>query len=296
MAKTIAYAMRQSLQKQANYGHSKEQMKNIMQHKTTEPVPGIYSYTTMKSYIQTVNEYSKWLSEFKNIKYVKDIDKAEQYAKEYLKCRELNGCSQYTIAKDKSAISKALSIKIDYTTHTHSQEITRSREQKSYEKHISENGKYKDIFTLCHATGLRRHEVTLLRPCNLKYDKDNLYIVVERGKGGKYRESIVLPKYRQQIIDIFNKAKDKDRVFDNVPKKIDIHHMRGEYAKDLYREIQDNREFREQIKERFGISEKGVYYMRGNNVGIKFNKEDIKIISTQLGHNRIDTTICNYIK
>lgn len=85
-------------------------------------------------------------------------------------------------------------------------------------------------------TGLRRAELKRLKHKNLVYSNGFFYVVIERGKGGKYFLSRI-EKYQEEIIlPYFEKAKGDERIFD--PKlfqnNLNLHHLRATAALDYY--------------------------------------------------------------
>ena len=292
--KTLKQTLRNNLYNQNMQGNSKHSVKVASGHKATEQVAGIYSIQTMKAYLQTINEFGDWLKE-QGIKRPEDIDIAKSMIKDYLEYRDARGLSAWTINKDRAALNKCFNTNIEYKTCTKTINITRSRFSCEYEKHYNPQGKYKALFDFCKATGLRRHEVEQIKPSNLKERDGRFFVVVEQGKGGKYRESFILPQYQKEVLSLFRDRQGEEKLFDKVPRNIDIHSLRGQYAKGVYNHILENKEDKDFLRNDYDCKLKGTYYMRGDYKGNSFDKEYVEVVSKCLGHNRIDTSICSYL-
>ena len=239
--KTLKQTLRNNLYNQNMQGNSKHSVKVASNHKATEQVVGIYSIKTMQTYLQVCNEYGNWLKE-QGIKRPEDYDIAKAMTRDYLEYRDAQGLSAWTINRDRAALSKIFGERIEYNTTTRTKDIVRSRYECEYEKHYNPNGKYKHLFDFCKATGLRRHEVEQIKPTDLKERDGRFFVVVQQGKGGKYRESFILPQYQKEVLELFKNRQGEEKLFDKVPKNIDIHSLRGQYAKGVYNHIIEHKE------------------------------------------------------
>lgn len=292
--KTLKQELRNSLYNQNMQGNSKHSVKVASNHKATEQVCGIYSIKTMQTYLQVANEYGNWLKE-QGIKRAEDYDIAKSMTRDYLEYRDAQGLSAWTINRDRAALSKIFGERIEYDTTTRTKDITRSRFECEYEKHYNPQGKYKPLFDFCKATGLRRHEVEQIKPSDIKERDGRYFVIVEQGKGGKYRESFILPQYQKEVLELFKNRQGEEKLFDKVPRNIDIHSLRGEYAKGVYNHILEHKEDKNFLRDDYNCRLKGTYYMRGDFKGNSFDKEYVEVVSKCLGHNRIDTSICSYL-
>lgn len=107
---------------------------------------------------------------------------------------------------------------------------------------------------------------------------------VECGKGGKPRVAPVLREYEQDIREIKERTQRQEKVIENIPKQAPIHAYRGEYAKNLYQEIKQERGV-EKDRERDIIRTRD---------GRRYDRDITRQVSRALGHNRVDVVVSNY--
>lgn len=274
----------------------------------------IYSYGTYNTYLKECTAYARWLAAEKDIKKTDDISKTERYVKEYLQSRLDGGVSVYTAKMERAALGMLYSKQIEFKMPVRdSKNITRSRREVEGDKHYSQDGKYKDVFTLGKATGGRRSDLLKLTVDSFVIKDGHLYVEFDKSKGGRNRLTYVREEYRQEVENIIQKAKEagKTRILDKIPQRIDVHGLRREYCKGLYAEIKDNKELRDDILKNYPVRQE--YKTQKNKDGGSYTKEikrdyykdregnvysrdDIYVCSQCLGHNRLDVSITHYLK
>lgn len=245
---------------------------------------GIYSYKTLKSYMEQCNYFTRYCKENHGCRY---LDECRQYADEYLQSRIDSGNSAYTLHLIRSALCKLYGNTYkDYIPlpRRKRQDITRSRNDAVRDKHFSEES-HKEIVSFCKATGLRRHELEQLRGKDCKYRSGNLYIIVRKGKGGKNRLVPVLSEYQALVTKLMQSAAD-DFVFDKVPNGMDVHSYRAEYATALYERLR---------RPMFDIPYDERYLCRKDRKGTILDKRAMLEVSRALGHNRISVIAEHYL-
>lgn len=303
-----------NLKDKISFGQSKHADKVNQNLTFGESTYKIYSYSTYNTYLKECVAYAKWLREEKGINKTDDINKTEQYSREYLQNRLDSGMSIYTIKMERAALGMLYEKKIDFELPIRdSKNITRSRRQVEGDKHYSENGKYRDVFTIARATGGRRSDLSRLTVNSFVERDGHLYVQFQQSKGGRDRLTYIRSEYEQEIRDIIQRTKEsgKERIFDKIPNKIDIHSYRREYCQGLYMEIKDNLELRDDIlknypprreyktqKDKDGNSYtqeiKSIFYKdRDGNI---YDRDTIYVCSQCLGHNRLDVSITHYLK
>lgn len=310
--KDVERLFHQTLSDKLAFGQSKKAAKKDLGF--GQSTYQIYSVNSYKTYLKQCKQYAKWLKQEKGINKIDDINKTEQYAKEYIQKRLDDGKSIYTVKMERSALGMLYGKQIDIKLPSRTpDQITRSRKETKNDRYISRDGKYKDVFTIAIATGSRRKDISKLCVNNFREVDGKLYVFFEKSKGGRDRLTPVLEKYEKDVRDIIEQAKNegKTRLFNHIPKEIDIHGLRREYCQGLYDEIKDNKELRNEIlknyperrelktqKDKNGNTvtkeiKSDVYKDRSGNI---WKRDDIYVLSQALGHNRLDVSITHYLK
>ena len=245
---------------------------------------GIYSFKTLKTYMEQCNYFTRYCKENYGCRYLGDCRK---YADEYLQKRIDKGNSPYTLHLIRSALEKLYGdTSKDYIPlpQRKRQDITRSRKEAVRDKHFSEKN-HKSIVTFCKGSGVRRHELAQLRGKDRLYRDGKLYVLVRKGKGGKSREVPVLKEYQEEIERLMETAAD-GFVFPEVPNAMDVHGYRAEYATALYQRLK---------RPWFNIPASECYYCRGDRKGTVLDKRAMLQVSRALGHNRISVIAGHYL-
>ena len=310
--KDVERLFHQTLSDKLAFGQSKKAAKKDLGF--GQSTYQIYSVNSYKTYLKQCKQYAKWLKQEKGINKIDDINKTEQYAKEYIQKRLDDGKSIYTVKMERSALGMLYGKQIDIKLPSRTpDQITRSRKETKNDRYISRDGKYKDVFTISIATGSRRKDISKLCVNNFREVDGKLYVFFEKSKGGRDRLTPVLEKYEKDVRDIIEQAKvdGKTRLFNHIPKEIDVHGLRREYCQNLYDEIKDNKELRDEIlknyPERHELKtqkdtdgntvtkeiKSDVYKDRSGNI---WKRDDIYVLSQALGHNRLDVSITHYLK
>lgn len=258
---------------------AKQEYKDMMgTNKTHNRTIGIHSYKTYDAYKQTSIEFSRYMKN--NHKDIKDISYVKQeHVIDYLKYRQKNEISSYSISKDMAALNKLFNCnvtkKIANLKGRTYKDITRSRGEKAHDRKYNPDN-YADQITFAKSCGCRRESVLVVTPERFTWENGLPTKVFLKEKGGKPRHANILKDYQKQLKKILdNKEKDKP-LFVKYTKKIDNHAFRREYAKYRYIEILGNQE------------DKRDY--RGYDIEI------LKELTKDLGHNRLDVVIYNYLK
>lgn len=249
----------------------------------------IYSSSTYQTYKKEGKLFCTWLEkEHPEVSQLKD---SQKYVNEYLEYLIKEDFSPWSISTKKAALSKIFQVPAGTFIQTPTRErakIKRSRYQSSLDKNISkETEEYYSKIT--SATGLRRAELLKITGDSL-YEKDGkFYIRVEKGtKGGRPRVAELIGKddsETQEIVNLF-KEKGKLRVVSSVPKHLDNHYYRGQYAKRVYNRYARSEKFIPQSKK---------YIMRKDRAGQILDRDAMLITSRYLGHNRIDVIAQSYL-
>lgn len=220
-----------------------EQKKKIgkSRHKAKEQgvaSQGIYSYKTYDAYKQASKTFSTWVrAEHPDIKYLNEITR--DICKEYIKHREQVGLSAYTYSQDMAMISKTLNISL-----TKKECDVATRKLANIKKNRTDNGYRTEsgtIESILSATGLRRNELVNLKVKNLLIDNEKVTgILIESGsKGGKERQVQVRKEYQEYLYKVIEGSeKDLNVINEVIPKELQAHRYRAEYAQAMLVELE----------------------------------------------------------
>ncbi|WP_243289732.1 hypothetical protein [Clostridium perfringens] len=288
------------------YGESKHEAKKIEKARCAAlgipwnptRVEKIYSIKTYDLYKDKCIRFGEWAKETHKIgNNINNLNK--DLARKYLEYREQAGDSPHSLRTHGAAMAKLLRCSsadfgFNYPKRTR-ETITRSRGDKMHDSEFSII-KNKDIIDFGRGTGLRRSELSLLKPEQIKIN-DNGRVVIEinkdkygcQSKGGRSRTVEVLREYQDHIISMRDKALEEHRetVFNKVLNRMDEHALRREYAGLKYKEIENIR-----IDNKIEI--KGDYHTRDGSHRT-FDRSILKEVSENLGHNRINVVVKHYL-
>ena len=243
---------------------------------------GIYSYSTLQSYIKWCCKFAEYC---KNKYKCKTIEQCRQYVDEWLTFL-MTYCTPSTSKLAACALAKLYQCRSTVFVHTPDRrraDIKRSRGLKVRDKHFSE-ANHQDLVDFCRSTGLRRHELCYLRGTDLSFVGGRWCIHVRKGKGGKPREAQIIGDV-QKIVDMMLRA-GEGKVFEKVPEIADIHGYRREYAQVFYNIL---------ARPVDTLTRKQVYKCRGDKAGVIYDKRAMGRVSKSMGHERVDVIARNYL-
>lgn len=235
---------------------------------------GIYSYKTYDAYKNASKQFVKWIkSEFPEIKYLSEIDK--DICKKYIKHREQSGCSAYTYSQDMAMISKTLGISL-----TKKECEVATRKLNNITKNKIDNGFRTEsgaIESILRGTGLRRNELYNLKVKNLVVENNRITgVLVRKGaKGGKAREVQVRKEYQEYIYKAIKGLESNSKVVsEEIPKQLQTHRYRAEYAQNMYKELISlgRKDPLQDLTESMGHNRKSVLVFYGIKVKNNLNK------------------------
>lgn len=117
--------------------------------------------------------------------------------------------------------------------------IVRGRllESNAQGKHQEKNARFSRLVNFQKVVGIRRNELQDLKGRDFKQGKDgNYYVIVQRGKGGKRQEQLILPEDVDLVRSTFQSIPEDESVFsaDEMANQINLHKMRACHARDSY--------------------------------------------------------------
>lgn len=253
----------------------------------------IYSYSTVQTYTKHDCYFVKWVHDLPKAKQdlghkPRTLAECRPYADKWLESR--SGMSPYTQKLEAAALGKLYGEPSTNFRRTDSRTrdgITRSRGLVKTDRHFSE-AKHRDIVDFGKSTGLRRHEMELLKGDALCYKDGKPYLHLTEGtKGGRPRYSPIIgdPERVREVVEKCRQA-GPERVWDKVPSGMDEHSYRAIYAAKIYKAHARPLET---------LTKKEKYYCRGELKGKVFDREAMKIASRALGHNRVSVIAGHYL-
>lgn len=313
------------------FGDSKNADKKYdRDHETETALEKIYSYETYKTYWKHIKYFLQWMKS--NHPEVKRLVHAKPYAKVWLRIREDEHFSAWTVQTEASALNKLLGIKKDdpdrfIPPKRKKDDIKRSRGPKKRDEHFSLVNN-EELINFCRGCGFRRNVLERLRGKDL-YDRAKVeaelaraknenngemvkacidalntfpnkeYFILHYGdKGGKTRLAPIMGPHMNDILDRMRSTRPERLVWEHVSGNCDVHSYRSDYAQYIYKEYArpaSELKYENKIRCADGKERSEVYITRGKEKK-KIDRRAIGIISIALGHNREDTAIANYVR
>lgn len=218
-----------------------------------------YRYITSQKTFRDVSavwrSFSQFVAEKSEGDDLDDLESILKYANRYLQSCVDKGSSAWTLTMFKNHLGKVFdlpSTAFIAAKPRQRADIKRSRYDVESDKRISQVKH--DFFAMVGgATGLRRLEMqaicgTALSP---ERDEDGFYYFATKGRGGQVRRSPIIARNEEEeqlILALFRQA-GNFYVFNNryndvqtyaVPKKLDEHSHRAEYARRVYKHYERN--------------------------------------------------------
>ena len=213
----------------------------------------VYRYiTSRKAYRDALANWRRFSQFVAKRSVGDDLDGLEsilKYADRYIQSCVDKDLSAWTLTTYKAHLGKVFDLPTTAFIPTKSRrraDAKRSRQDVESDKHISQEKK--DFFEMVGgATGLRKSELQSIKGSALETERDvdGFYYFRVQGKGGKWRRSPLVARNEEEerlIVSLFRQNEDF-YVFNNrvnevqtyaVPKKLDEHSSRAEYAKRVY--------------------------------------------------------------
>lgn len=273
--KSLTRQVQEALQAKLHPGDSRHMDK----HSPTGTESKLYSFSTFRTYLNIGVKFTQFCKENYGCK---TLEQCKPHLSDYIAHRE-SYCSAYTTKLDVSALNKIYGTDIRSNKSRSRTAVTRSRGAKEMDKHFSAT-KNAELVSFLRSTGLRRAEATHARGSDLRHCSTSpvglgIYVRPSGAKGGRPRVAPLYcsPQTAQEIKDRCAAAGDR-RLFDHIHTKLDVHSLRAEYAVEVY--TQNARDLSTLFR-----GEK--YYCRGDMKGIVLDRNSMRIVSNNLGHNRI---------
>lgn len=286
---SLVYQVKKELQSKVAFGESRFHDKRLDKINNTQTTKNkIYSFNTLKTYIKQCSYFVKFVKQ-RHPK-CKTLSDCRPYADEFLQYNIDRNLSAYTIKTQVAALSKLYSESADRfikTPKRSQRNIKRSRFDALRDKHFNPQN-HPELIAVSESTGLRRNELSKILGTDLFYKNGLYYLNVNKGtKGGKPR---IVELYHPNS-DVLNlaiktiKNSNNQKVFQTICSSYDVHNARSVYARNLYNKYKS---------EIHVLSRKEKYYSK--TFQTYFDRNSMKIVSKNLGHNRESVVIYYFRK
>lgn len=251
--------------------------------------------------IEVMRAASKPFIEYCRENNIKKFEKVtREDLKKYLQFRNEKGYSAHTLSRDLHFCNKIFSQNIEKKEiglpSRHTSKLTKGRSG------MPQNRpglalKCRDQLDVIRATGMRRSSVTRFTKADIVYKNNEPIQIYLSEKGGKSRYAFILPEHRERLKEILNKAPDTGPVFREYDRHCNGHYYRSQYAKELIKLLQDQKErgiafYNGEIEPQGKLSKHDRERYPDGFRG--YDKDVCCEISKNLGHNRLDI-LNNYL-
>lgn len=248
----------------------------------------IYSKATFETYKQQFRHFADWLEKAHPEAFT--LEDARGFVDEYLRHLIELERSAYSISTAKAAIAKIMGVEATQFITTPPREranIKRSRGVAVRDSNISNKTETK-LALFSSAVGLRRKEMMSIESKDLFFDNGKAYLNVTKGtKGGKARIVEICGTSEGETKMIVEWIQSRNgKLFPKLNTNYDNHHYRAIYAQRLYDRYK---------REEKDIPLKERYIMRKERAGEVYDKSAMKVVSENLGHNRISVIAQSYL-
>lgn len=279
--KSLDDAVRYTLKAKTCFGESRHQAKLDGSDKDR-----IFSFNTWRTYTRECLKFVHFCEERFNSKTLNDC---RSHLNEYVQEMRSNNASAYSQKCAVASVGKMYNhsfFKEVETDARHRNTITRGRlPGTENEKHFSEE-KNKELVNFCRCTGLRRSELQNIKGDCLRERDGQYYIHIEKGKGGKSSNRLIIGN-NQDVIDKIKNTPNDMKVWGKVNPHANIHSYRADYCNSVYNLYARPLET---------LSSKEIYHCRGDMKGRCFDKAAMRICSENMSHNRIDVIAGHYLR
>lgn len=264
---------------------AKQQQRATGEHIWTFSTGKMHSYKTRTTYQEHLLRFLNWSRDTYQVKTLEQLDaQANELTSTYLQQEIATHKSPYTLQVERSALrlffgDRTLASDVTLPRRTRST-IKRSRGPVAHDRYF-QPANWQPLIKFEQACGLRRSELAQLTVADVyKNELGRLTVYVRNGKGGKEREVPALPGKEQDLLALTSGRKPEEHVFDHIPKHMDVHSYRREYAQELYRYH----------------AQRELPPPDGRLRHEDYDLAAVQRVSWALGHNRIDVVLRHYLR
>lgn len=210
-----------------------------------------------------------------------------QFVPEYIRREIDRGLSAWTVRTEVAAISKLYQVPttswgISLPSRKR-EDIIRSRGAAARDAHFSEK-KNADLVAFLRGSGLRRSEAEAVRPCDIHSNDAGVFVEVRKGKGGKAR-TVTVTQAAQALV-VSYQGEGQRAIWGKIESSCDVHSYRREYAAARYAEL---------ARDPHTLPPNERYLCRGSRRGEVYDRAALAQVSQDLGHNRLEVVVTNYL-
>jgi integrase len=246
----------------------------------------IHSFKTRSVYQEHSLKFVTWARDTHGVKHLEDLDvRSGDLAAEWLRKHVDEGKSPSTLKTERAALrmffdTRSLAGEVVLPERAR-EGITRSRGAVAHDRHFQPKN-WQPLLNFLRSTGLRRQELRDLKCRDVYRGHDgHVYVHVENGKGGRSREVQALPGHDSEVWTLRRDRPEDAKVAEQIPKHLDVHSYRREFAQALYRHYAPGRELPSPV---------------GRLRRQDYDRAAAQRVSWALGHNRIDVVLRHYIR
>jgi Phage integrase, N-terminal SAM-like domain len=245
----------------------------------------IHSYKTRTTYQEQCIRFVKWAREQHHISSLAELDPhAHELATAYLQQQVASDKSPYTVQVERAALRLFFTDRTLASTvaipRRERANITRSRGPKQHDRHFQPEN-WPRLVRFLQAVGLRRHELHVVCCRDIGERDGHLTVHVKSGKGGLERYAPVLAGREMDVLSMSQGREPEELVFSRIPKHVDVHSYRREYAQSLYLQYAPGR---------------SLPPVTGRLKRKDYDWEAAKLVSYALGHQRVDVATRHYLR
>ncbi len=245
----------------------------------------IHSFKTRSTYQEHIIRFVQWARSTHQVISLAALDLcADALATEYLQQQLAENKSPYTLQAKRAALrlffaNRALAATVCFPRRERTK-ITRSRGPKQHDRHFQPEN-WPTLLHFLSATGLRRQEVHDLHVRDILERDGRVLVHVANGKGGRWRDVPVLPGREEDVLAVRGERDLDEVVFARIPKHLDVHSYRREFAQALYL---------------FHAPGRDLPPATGRLKPADYDRAAAQRVTEALGHNRIDVVLRHYIR
>jgi len=266
-------------------GKAKEAAREAGEYQWGFTTGKIHSFKTRSTYQEHTLKFITWARITNGIKTLEQLDsRADELATIWLNLQCAERKSGPTLQTQRAALrmffgNRQLAANVTMPRRTR-ESITRSRGAKAHDRHFQPTN-WPELVRFAQATGLRRHELRALRCDDIHVRDGQVQVHVKNGKGGLARDVPVLAGCEANVLVMRGGRDPEALVFERIPKHVDVHSYRREYAQALYLQYAPGR---------------ALPRASGRLRRSDYDREAAERVSLALGHRRVDVILRHYLR